>query len=254
MKTIDLNCDMGESFGAWTMGADAAVMPWITSVNVACGFHAGDPTTMRVAVATAVAAGVAIGAHVGLPDLVGFGRRAMAVTAQQVHDFTVVQIGALQAVARAQGASLTHMKPHGALYHMAENDPVIGEALARALRDVDPSLRLVGRANGRLLECGNAMGLTVTHEVFADRRYRSDGRLLPRAQPGAVIDDPDQAAEQAVALALHGVVTAGNGNILSLRADSICIHGDRGDAANFARILHRRLREVGVVLQRPDFP
>lgn len=251
MKRIDLNCDMGESFGAWTMGADAAVMPWVSSVNIACGFHAGDPTIMRETVAAAVAAGVAIGAHVGLPDLAGFGRRAMAVSAQQVYDFTVVQIGALQAVARAQGAELTHMKPHGALYHMAEDDVAIGEALARAVRDVDPSLRLVGRANGALVQYGKAAGLAITQEVFADRRYQSNGHLVPRSQPGAVLDDPDAAAEQAIALALHGVVSADDGSILSLRADSICIHGDRHDAPTFAKIVHQRLRAAEVALRSP---
>lgn len=251
MKSIDLNCDMGESFGAWTMGADAAVMPWVSSVNIACGFHAGDPTIMRETVAAAVAAGIAIGAHVGLPDLAGFGRRAMAVSAQQVYDFTVVQIGALQAVARAQGAGLSHVKPHGALYHMAEDEAAVGEALARAVHDVDASLRLVGRANGRLVEYGNAIDLAISHEVFADRRYRSDGHVVPRSQHGAVIDDPDEAAQQAVDLALHGKVTTRDGSTLNLRADSICVHGDRDDAASFAKTLHERLRDVGVVIQRP---
>lgn len=251
MTTIDLNCDMGESFGAWTMGADAAVMPWVSSVNIACGFHAGDPTIMRETVAAALAAGVAIGAHVGLPDLAGFGRRAMTVSAQQVYDFTVVQIGALQAVARAQGAGLTHMKPHGALYHMAEGTPAIAEALARAVRDVDPALRLVGRANGALVECGKAIGLSVTHEVFADRRYCSDGHLVPRTQEGAVIDDPDESAQQAVELAIHGTVIAQDGSTLDLRADSICVHGDRTNAASLAKTLHQRLREAGVALKRP---
>lgn len=251
MKSIDLNCDMGESFGVWTIGADAAVMPWVSSVNIACGFHAGDPTIMRETVAAAVAAGVAIGAHVGLPDLAGFGRRAMAVTAQQVYDFSVVQIGALQAVAHAQGDKLTHMKPHGALYHMAEDDPAIGEALARAVHDIDPSLRLVGRANGALVAHGKALGLVITHEVFADRRYRSDGRLAPRTQQDAVIDEPVEAAQQAVDLALHGKVASRDGSVLDLRADSICVHGDRANAAQFAETLHRRLREAGVTIQRP---
>lgn len=249
MKTIDLNCDMGESFGAWVMGADAAVLPWVSSVNVACGFHAGDPTIMRETVAAAVAAGVAIGAHVGLPDLAGFGRRAMAVSARQVYDFTVVQIGALQAVAHAQGAGLTHMKPHGALYHMAEDDPDIGTALARAVHAVDPSLRLLGRANGRLIEYGKAIGLAVRHEVFADRRYRADGSLLPRTQQGAVIDDPHEAARQAVDLAVRGSVIAHDGSTLDLCANSICLHGDRDDAAGFAKALHQCLRAAGVVIR-----
>lgn len=251
MTTMDLNCDMGESFGAWSMGADTAVMPWVTSVNIACGFHAGDPTIMRQTVAAAVAAEVAIGAHVGLPDLVGFGRRAMAVSAQQVYDFSVVQIGALLAVARAQGGSLAHMKPHGALYHMAEDTPAIGEALARAVQDVDPALRLVGRANGRLVEHGQAIGLAVTHEAFADRRYQADGRLLPRGQSGAVLESAEAAARQAVDLALHGSVTTDDGNVISLRADSICVHGDRANAEDFAQTIHRRLREAGVVIERP---
>jgi UPF0271 protein len=206
---------------------------------------------MRRTVAAAVDAGVAIGAHVGLPDLVGFGRRSMAITAQQAYDIAVVQIGALAAVARTQGASLTHMKPHGALYHMAENDPELAEALARAVHDVDPGLRLVGMSGGRLLEAGKGIGLNVTHEVFADRRYQADGRLVSRQQQGAVIEDPQQAASQAIDLALHGTVRTRDGQTLERTADSICVHGDRADAENFARTLHKELRQAGIELRHP---
>ncbi|KGI78287.1 LamB/YcsF family protein [Oleiagrimonas soli] len=251
MKRIDLNCDMGESFGPWRMGADADVMPWITSANVACGFHAGDPSIMRETVAAAVAAGVAIGAHVGLPDLAGFGRRAMALDVQQAYDITVAQIGALAAVARTQGAQLTHMKPHGALYHMVERDAELADALARAVRDVDAGMRLVGRSGGQLVAHGRQLGLTVTHEVFADRRYRPDGQLVPRGEPHAVIEDAQAAASQAVRLACDAAVEADDGSVLTLRADSICVHGDRTHAAAFARGMHERLREAGVVLRQP---
>lgn len=251
MTRIDLNCDMGESFGAWTMGADAAVMPWVTSVNIACGFHAGDPSTMRQTVAAAVAAGVAIGAHVGLPDLAGFGRRTMAISAQQAHDITVVQLGALSAMARVHDARLSHMKPHGALYHMAEDDPALADALARALHDVDPSLHLVGRAGGRLCEAGQGIGLATNNEVFADRRYQADGTLVPRTHADAVIDDAQTAAQQALDLALHGTVTAIDGSRINVQTDTICLHGDRDDAEFFARTVHQTLRDAGVTLRHP---
>lgn len=251
---IDLNCDMGESFGAWKMGADAEVMPWVTSANIACGFHAGDPSTMRETVSAAHQAGIAIGAHIGLPDLVGFGRRAMSISAQQAYDLTVVQIGALMAVARTVGAALVHVKPHGALYHMAEQDQDLAGALARAIRDVDPTLRLTAFADGQLIATGQAMGLAVTHEVFADRRYQADGRLVPRSKPDAVIEDADAVAQQAVDLAVHGRVTTINGSTLELRADSICVHGDRDDAETVARTLHQHLRKAGVSLQSVNRP
>ncbi|GAB3033488.1 5-oxoprolinase subunit PpxA [Oleiagrimonas citrea] len=252
MKRIDLNCDMGESFGPWNMGADAEVMPWITSANVACGFHAGDPSIMRRTVVLAAESGVAVGAHVGLPDLAGFGRRAMALSAQQVYDLAVVQIGALSAVARTQGVKVMHMKPHGALYHMVERDEDLAKALARAVYDIDASMRLLGRSGGRLVACGQQLGLSVAHEAFADRRYLSDGHLVPRGERGAVIEDVNIAAAQAVKLAEEGAVETVDGTLLSLRADTICVHGDRHDAVAFARLMHQQLRASGVELRSTE--
>ncbi len=247
--TIDLNCDMGESFGAWSMGADEAVMPWVSSANIACGFHAGDPVTMLATVKAAEEAGVAIGAHVGLPDLLGFGRRAMAIDPQELYAMTVVQIGALQAVARTVGTSVSHVKPHGALYHMLETDRSLAGALVAAVSDLDRGLTVFGRAGGSLLQVAAAAGLGVAHEAFADRRYGSDGRLVPRRSEGALIDDVATAVHQAVALALHGEVDSHQGGRLKVSADSLCVHGDRADAEAFARGLHEGLQAAGVTIR-----
>ncbi len=254
LHTIDLNCDMGESYGAWTMGADAAVMPWVTSVNIACGFHAGDPVTMRRTVRAAVEADVAIGAHVALPDLQGFGRRAMAISAAEAYAMCVVQVGALQAVAHTCGASLAHMKPHGALYHMVEKEPALAKALVQAVRDVNDTLRIVGRSGGRLVQTARTMGLDAADEVFADRSYLDDGTLAPRGTAGAVIEDAAQAVQQALDMVLHGEVNTAGGQRLQLRADTLCIHGDRDDAEAFAKALHQGLRGANVTLHHPDHP
>lgn len=248
MKRIDLNCDMGESFGAWPMGADAEVMPWVTSVNVACGAHAGDPMTMRSTISAAVEAGVHVGAHVGLPDRLGFGRRAMAISADEAYAMTVTQIGAVVAMLRTFERTATHMKPHGALYHMAEEDAELAEALVAAVRDVDSGLRVVGRAGGCLVAKAREAGLQADDEVFADRRYLDNGHLAPRGTDGAVIEDVDQAVEQAIGLAVDGKVTTADGGQLTLRADTLCVHGDRPGAGDFARALNEGLRDAGVEL------
>lgn len=248
MKQIDLNSDMGESFGIWRMGADAEVMPWVTSASVACGFHAGDPLTMQHTVQAAAQAGVAIGAHVGLPDLQGFGRRVMQVSAAEVYAMSVVQIGALAAVARTSGARLQHVKAHGALYHMADADVALGEALARAAHDVDPRLRIIGRADGATLVAAGKLGLVPVREEFVDRRYGDDARLLPRTHANALISDPDQALVQALGIVCDERVIAVNGQTVAVHADSLCIHGDRPDAAEFARHIHQGLRAAGIDL------
>jgi 5-oxoprolinase (ATP-hydrolysing) subunit A len=246
MKRIDLNCDMGESFGAWNMGADEAVMPWITSANIACGFHAGDPSVMRQTVASAVASGVSLGAHVGLPDLAGFGRRTMHLQPQQVHDITVVQLGSLQAMAATHGAELAHVKPHGALYHMLEADDEQADAFIRAVRDVNPGLRVVGRAAGRLVDMAERAGLVSAHEAFCDRGYRSDGHLLARGEKGAVLHELDRIVEQAVVLARDGRVLGADGRAIEVRADTLCIHGDREAASEIARAVREGLEHAGV--------
>jgi 5-oxoprolinase (ATP-hydrolysing) subunit A len=243
---IDLNCDIGESFGAWTMGQDAAVMPWISSANIACGFHAGDFGTMRETVALAAKHGVSIGAHVSLPDLQGFGRREMQVSPLEAHALTLYQLGALSAFTRAQSVALRHVKPHGALYNMAAKDAQLAAAIARAVQDFDPQLILVGLAGSALPEAGIQLGLTVAREAFADRRYNADGSLVPRREPGAVIHDIDLAVAQAVQIAKSGKVDGGDGNSLAISADTICVHGDRPDAALFAQRLHAALGAVGI--------
>jgi UPF0271 protein len=248
---IDLNCDLGESFGAWTMGEDEAVLPHVSSANVACGFHAGDPTVMRRTVALAKAAGVAIGAHVSLPDLQGFGRREMKVSPEECHDFVLYQVGALAAIARAQGVGLSHVKPHGALYNMAARDAALATAIAHAVRDADRALVLYGLSGSALVAAGEAAGLRVAHEVFADRGYRADGALAPRGTPGAVIDDPALAAERAAAFAAGAPVAALDGTPLRLRADAVCVHGDRAGAGAFAAALRARLDASGVVVRAP---
>jgi UPF0271 protein len=249
-RAIDLNCDIGESFGAWRMGADAEVMPWITSANIACGFHAGDFSTMQQTVALAIRHAVAIGAHVSLPDLQGFGRRELRASVNEAYAMTLYQIGALSAFAAAAGSRVVHVKPHGALYNMAAKDAALSIAIARAVRDFDENLILVGLAGSELPAAGAAVGLRVAHEAFADRRYQADGSLTPRSEADAVINDIDAAVGQALQIATHGSVLARNGAAVVLRADTICVHGDRPDAGEFARRLREALTKSAVVVQR----
>ena len=250
MTRIDLNCDMGESFGTWTMGDDAGVMPWITSANIACGFHAGDFSTMCKTVLLAKRHGVAIGAHVSLPDLQGFGRRVMKVSPDDAYALTLYQIGALSAFARAADLRVAHVKPHGALYNMAAKDAALADAIARAVRDFDAQLILVGLADSELAKAGAALGLAVAHEAFADRRYEADGSLTPRSVEGAVIEDADAAVAQAVEIATKGKAELRTGGTRELHADTICVHGDRPDAALFARKLREGLMAAGVVIAK----
>ncbi|HET6546549.1 MAG TPA: 5-oxoprolinase subunit PxpA [Rhodanobacteraceae bacterium] len=245
-RKIDLNCDMGESFGAWRMGQDAEVMPWISSANIACGFHAGDPAIMQRTVAMARAHGVAIGAHVALPDLAGFGRRELRVTPAETYAFSLYQIGALAGFARAAGSALAHVKPHGALYNMAARDAALADAIAQAVRDFDARLILVGLAASELPRAGERAGLAVAHEAFADRRYDDDGRLAPRGEADAVIGNGDAAAAQAVAICTCGLVTTRNGSTRRIHADTLCVHGDRADAGLFAQRLRTALDAAGV--------
>ena len=244
--TVDLNCDMGESFGAWSMGNDADVMPLVSSINVACGFHAGDPSVMRHTVAAAVSHGVSIGAHPGLPDLAGFGRRDMAISPQEAYDSTVYQVGALTAVAHTVGARLHHVKPHGALYNMAAGKPALADAIARAVRDVNPSLVLMGLSGSALIAAGRSVGIATTSEVFADRNYRADGTLVPRTAPHALITDPALAAARVVDMVLHRRVATVDGTTIALEPDSICIHGDAPGAAQFAAQIRTALYTAGV--------
>ncbi|MES2404608.1 MAG: 5-oxoprolinase subunit PxpA [Pseudomonadota bacterium] len=254
MNAIDLNADIGESFGAWRMGDDAGVMPWITSANVACGFHAGDPATMRATVALCIEHGVAIGAHVSLPDLQGFGRREMKISPNEVYAQTLYQLGALHAFARAAGTHLHHVKPHGALYNMAARDRALAYAIAAAVRDFNSTLILMGLAGGALVDAGRAAGLRVQQEGFCDRRYRADGSLTPRSEAGAVIEDIDVAVAQALSIATAREAAAGDGSAVHIDADSLCVHGDRANAAAFAQRLHEALSQAGVRITAASRP
>ena len=248
---VDINCDMGESFGAYEIGADDEVLPHVTSANIACGFHGGDPTVMRKTVAAAAKHGVAVGAHPSLPDLVGFGRRAMQVTADEVYDLIIYQIGALLGFTRAAGVPLKHVKPHGALYNMAAAQPSLADAIARAVHDVDPGLILFGLAGSHLLKAAERAGLTSASEAFADRNYLHDGALVPRSRPDALVPDVDEAVRRVVRMVKEGVVPDVEGEEISIRADTICIHGDGPNAAPLARQLRAGLQAAGIEVVAP---
>lgn len=245
-QTIDLNCDMGESFGIWKMGDDAAILPYVTSVNIACGFHAGDPSSMRKTVRNALQHGVALGAHPGLPDRVGFGRRAMAISPQEAYDLVVVQVGALAAVAASQNARLHHVKAHGALYNMAANQEDIAKAIAAAVRDVDDRLVLYALANSVQVQAGREAGLTVAEEVFADRTYQDNGLLTSRNEDGAMITDIDIALAQVLQMVQRGTVTSLTGRSVALKPDTLCLHGDQPGAVEFARHIRDALQREGI--------
>jgi len=242
---IDLNCDMGESFGPWKMGADEQVMPHITSANIACGAHAGDPLVMRKTVRLAKAAGVAIGAHPGFADLQGFGRREIQADPAEIEDSLIAQIGALTAIAKAEGAALQHVKAHGALYNMAARDPRLAAAIARAIRACDPSLIMFGLPASPLLVAGRAEGLRVAAEGFADRSYEPDGTLTPRSRPGAVIHDVDAVVSRAVRMARERVVLTPDGRAIALEVQTICVHGDTPGAADLVERIAAALRVSG---------
>ena len=246
MTVIDLNSDLGESFGRWTLGNDVEIMRSITSANIACGFHAGDPGVMRETVRRAKAAGVAIGAHPGFPDLVGFGRRNISATPQEVEDFVIYQVGALAGIAAAEGVRLQHVKAHGALYNMAIRNRELAAAIARAVVACDRTLVLFGVPGTELLHAGEAAGLKVAAEGFADRAYEPDGSLTPRDRPGALIHDAEEVVRRAVRMAQEGVVTAINGRDVPMRVDTICTHGDTPGSHELTRRIRDALERAGV--------
>jgi len=248
---IDLNGDVGESFGAYEIGHDAALIPILTSVNIACGFHAGDPGVMRATVALAREHGTAVGAHPGFPDLVGFGRREMKATSREVEDLVAYQIGALAAIAAAQGVRLAHVKPHGALYNMAARDVDLADAIARAIAAVDPSLALFGLPGSQSLEAAQRHKVRAVSEAFADRAYRRDGSLVPRNEPGAVIDDEQIVVTRAVAIARERMVIAADGTRVALDVQTICVHGDTPGAAVLASRIRKALNDAGVQVRAP---
>ena len=249
MKTIDLNCDMGESYGAWKMGNDAELMRYITSANIACGFHGGDPATIRKTVALALERGVAIGAHPSLPDRQGFGRRVMQIKPQEMYDLVVYQAGAVEAFARAAGARLHHVKCHGALYNMAATDEALSEAMVRAVKDL--GVMLYALSNSKNHAVAKKAGIPVAGEVFADRGYADDGTLAPRDLPGGLIEDPAQAVKQALAMIEQGYVTSLSGRRIPVAADTLCLHGDQPGAVAFAKALRQAFSEKGISIAAP---
>lgn len=240
---IDFNCDMGESFGSWNMGNDSLIIPYITSINAACGFHASDPLVMNRTVMLAREAGVQIGAHPGFHDLTGFGRRQISTTPEEAYTDTLYQIGALHAFVKAQGMSLQHVKPHGAIYNMAARDRTLAEAICRAVHDFDPSLIVLALPAGELYRTAKEMGLRAAAEVFADRAYNEDGTLVSRSTPGSMITDADTAVNRVIRMIKEGKVTAITGKDIDIRADSVCIHGDGAHAVEFAKLIRERLLE-----------
>ena len=247
-RKIDLNADIGESFGIYNTGNDERLLDAITSGSIACGFHAGDPVVMRRTVRMAAKAGVSIGAHPGFPDLAGFGRREMNIEPREIADLVLYQIGALNAIARAEGAALRHVKPHGALYNMSVRRADIADAIAGAVASFDHDLVLVGLPGSSLLSAGSRLGLRVAAEAFADRSYEADGTLTPRHLRGAVLSEPEIVAERAVRMVRDGEVAARDGSTLSFEVDTLCVHGDAPGAAELAAAVRAALEKAGVAI------
>ncbi len=243
---VDINCDMGEGYGPFAPRFDAEIIPYISSANVACGFHAGDPMHMKRTVLLAEAAGVGVGAHPGLPDLMGFGRREMRITPEEAAAYVAYQIGALQAF--TSSGRLQHVKPHGALYNMGTRNEELALAVAEAVKQVDPGLILVGMAGSAWIEAGRKTGLRVAREVFADRSMNPDGSLVHRSRPGAVIGDLDQVVDRVMSIVKHGKVTAIDGREVEIGGDTICLHGDTPGAADMARTIRQRLESAGITV------
>lgn len=246
MKKIDLNCDLGESFGNYKLGLDDEVIKYISSANVACGFHASDPLVMQKTVALARQYGVAVGAHPGFPDLVGFGRRNMNVSPAEAKAFVQYQIGALSAFCTAAGCKLSHVKPHGALYNMAGKSEDLAMAICEGIYEFDPELILLCLSGSKMISAASSIGLRAASEVFADRAYEDDGSLVARGKPGAVITDEDAAVERVIGMVKNGTVTSINGNTVALKPDSICMHGDGVKAVEFAKRIKAELNANGI--------
>lgn len=246
MYKVDLNSDIGESFGDYKLGLDEEVAKYISSANIACGWHAGDPMIMDKTVEIAIKENIAIGAHPGYPDLMGFGRREMKITSEEAKCYIKYQIGALWAFAKSKGVKLQHVKVHGAFYNMAANNKDLSEAIAQAIYEVDKDLILVGLANSEMIKEGKKVGLKVANEVFADRAYNTDGTLVSRKKEGAVIHDKDVAIARVVRMVKEGKVTAITGEEIDIQADSICVHGDNPQAVYFVEAIRKTLEDEGV--------
>ncbi len=250
MFAVDLNSDLGESFGIWKVGMDEEVLKNVSSANIACGFHAGDAEVMIRTVKAAKNAGVAVGAHPGFPDIQGFGRRNMACTPDEVYAYTLYQIGALQAVCTAQGVRLEHVKAHGALYNQASKDLALAKAIAQATKDAGENLILLGLANSLFEQAAGEVGVLYAAEAFADRGYMDDGSLVPRSRPDAIVHDLKQAGERMVRLVKEGVIRSAEGKDIQLRAQSVCLHGDNPTAVKMAVHILKTLGENGVAVKK----
>ncbi|ANU26691.1 LamB/YcsF family protein [Planococcus versutus] len=251
---VDLNCDMGESFGAYQMGNDEEILDYVTSANIACGFHAGDASTMRKTVKLALEKNVGIGAHPGLQDLVGFGRRNMALSPQEAYDLVVYQIGALSGFVKAEGGHLQHVKAHGALYNMAVKNGALSEAIAEAVYKIDPELVLFGLSDSEIIKAGKKIGLRTANEVFSDRTYQTDGSLTPRTESNALITDPQIAIDQVVRMVKENKVATVEQTDVALEAETICIHGDGINALAFALQISKSLKESDIhIVKIGDF-
>ncbi|WP_293305644.1 5-oxoprolinase subunit PxpA [Pedobacter sp. UBA5917] len=248
---IDLNCDMGEAFGNYAMPNDDKLMDYISSANIACGFHAGDPGVMQQTVALAVKKGVAIGSHPGLPDLQGFGRREMKISASEAYQLTLYQIGALSGFVKAAGGKLNHVKAHGALYNMAAKDTVLAKAIVQAVYDFDPNLILYALAGSKMISEAKEKGILTASEVFADRSYQDDGTLTPRIASNALIGSEEDAINQVLGFALKQEVNSVNGNRISVTAETVCLHGDGEHAVAFAKLISERLKKEGISIKAP---
>lgn len=249
MKTIDLNCDMGESFGAYTLGYDELAMPFVTSINVACGFHASDPDHMAKTIQLAKKNGVAVGAHPGFPDLVGFGRRSMAMTPEEVKHAVMYQIGALDAFCRAAGLKMQHVKAHGALYNMAEKDLSFGLAIADAIQAVNPELTMLCLANSQMVTAAQQKGLPYVAEAFADRAYTDEGTLVSRKIAGSVIHDVNEVVTRVVRMVKEGTVISLTGREIPIAAQTICVHGDTPGAVDMVKAIRTALEKEGIQLR-----
>lgn len=252
MKTVDLNCDMGESFGAWTLGDDAAIMDFVSSINVACGFHAGDASVIRKTIETGLQKNLAIGAHPSFPDLQGFGRREMQMPATEIYDLVLYQVAAVKGITESLGATLHHVKPHGALYNQAAKNAEIAAAIAAAVKAIDADLIFYGLANSFLIGEAAKINLKTASEVFADRTYKPDGSLTPRSEPNALIENANKAVAQVLQMLETDSVTTTNGEKVEIKAETVCIHGDGKNALAFARALNRELtaRNIKIVAAR----
>ncbi len=252
MVSIDLNCDMGESFGAWKMGNDAELMDYVSSVNIACGFHAGDSTTMRQTVEMAIEKDVAIGGHPSFPDLQGFGRRTMSLSPIEVFDIVLYQVSAIKGICESLGGKLHHIKPHGALYNQAAKDKKLAKTIAEAVGAIDENLILYGLSGSYLISEAEKIGLKTASEVFADRTYQKDASLTPRTETNALIQDTEKTVSQVLQMIIQQTVTATDGERVALKAETICIHGDGENSVEFAKAINKKLKENNILIKHKD--